>query len=180
MKLNKGKVVLGLSLLATLLAVVFAPPAADDGVALAVHKATAAGAATMPQPGKKIVAVDVLRIRSRAVEDDDDDGAKVFASTQWGVASPKLAAAPVGAAPAAAASPQVPPLPFKLLGRYQEDGQDLVFLQFNEQNLVVRVGDTIADHYKVQSLNGPLLTLLYTPLNQQQTMDVGVLTDASN
>jgi hypothetical protein len=59
------------------------------------------------------------------------------------------------------------------MGRYVEDGQVLVFLQHNDSNLVVRVGDTIAEHYKVESLDGGTLTLRYLPLDQQQTIDVG-------
>ncbi|AIY41399.1 putative secretion system X translation initiation factor [Collimonas arenae] len=179
MKFNKGRVILGVSLLATVLAVIFAPAPGNDGVALAARKAGSAVSAAQPQQIKKSSAIDVLRIRPRDV-DEDDDGAKVFASTQWTPAIPKTTVGPANAAPPVSAEAQLPPLPFKLLGRYQEDGQDLVFLQFNDQNLVVRVGDTIADHYKVQSLKGPLLTLLYTPLNQPQTMDVGVLADEPN
>jgi hypothetical protein len=179
MKLNKGRVVLAVSLSATVLAVIFAPVPGNDGVALAAHKPGSVGAATAPQQIKKSSTIDVLRIRPRDA-DEDDDGAKVFASTQWTPVLAKTVAAPANATPPVSADTQLPPLPFKLLGRYQEDGQDLVFLQFNDQNLVVRVGDTIADHYKVQSLKGPMLTLLYTPLNQPQTMDVGVLADESN
>lgn len=179
MKLNKGRVILAASLLATVLAVIFAPAPGNDGAALAARKPGSVGVASVPQQIKKSSAIDVLRIRPREA-DEDDDGAKVFASTQWTPALPKTVAAPAIAPPPASAEAQLPPLPFKLLGRYQEDDQDLVFLQFNDQNLVVRVGDTIADHYKVQSLKGPLLTLLYTPLNQPQTMDVGVLADEPN
>lgn len=38
--------------------------------------------------------------------------------------------------------------------RYVDEGQEVVFLLHNDQNLVVRVGDTIAQQYKVESLNG--------------------------
>ncbi|MFC5473802.1 hypothetical protein [Paraherbaspirillum soli] len=185
MKMDKGRIGMGLSLLAALLAVVFAPPpAADDGVVLATRKGASATAVAVPQSSKiaQSVAqsVDVLRIRPRDAEEGEDDGANVFASTQWTPPPPKVVAPPPSAAPLTPPAPQAPALPFKVLGRYVEDGKDVVFLLLNEQSLVVRVGDTIAGNYKVQSLNGGTLTLLYTPLNQQQTLDVGVLPSNPN
>lgn len=69
--------------------------------------------------------------------------------------------------------PQAPPLPFQVLGRYVEDGKTAVFLRHHDRNLVVRVGDTLAGQYKVESLDGNLLTLRYLPLDQMQTLLIG-------
>jgi hypothetical protein len=43
----------------------------------------------------------------------------------------------------------------------------------NDQNLAVRVGDTIAEQYRVERLEGQTLTLRYLPLDVLQTLDVG-------
>jgi hypothetical protein len=69
--------------------------------------------------------------------------------------------------------PQAPPLPFRAIGRYEEDGETVFFLQHNERGIVVRVGDTVAEQYKVESVQGNLLTLTHLPTNQTQTLDVG-------
>jgi len=181
MAVTKRHALLGAALLATLAAVWFAPsgdPA--SGVVEATRPAAArtSGTSGTPKPRQSGMAqvqpVGVLAIRPRAQSAADDaDDAALFASLQP-AASPAPAAPP---ATMAAAEPTpataAPPLPFKLLGRIDESGRSAVFLQYNDQNLVVRVGETIADQYRVESLKGNTLTLLYLPLHQTQTLDVG-------
>jgi len=168
--------VLGLTLVLTLGAAYFAPsPQPDASLQLSertLKNLTQVAASATRSGGSS--SIEVLAIRTRdAGHASDAQG--VFNSRQWvkpesAASTVQKAASVVMAAPAPA---QAPPLPFKVLGRYWEDGQELVFLQHNEQNLVVRVGDTIGSVYKVESLEGNTLTLRYTPLNQTQTMTVG-------
>jgi hypothetical protein len=177
---------LGLSLLATMIAAWFAPSAETAGVALSERvqtAATSAGAATRAASNQDantsaraatLAPEEVLTIRPRELDDEDDEqDARLFAATKW---SPAATTAPVAASAPAAAAPaptQAPPLPFHVLGRYEEAGKEIVFLQYNDQNLVVHVGDTIAEQYKVEGLHGTTLTLRYLPLNQEQTLEVG-------
>lgn len=84
---------------------------------------------------------------------------------------PLVQPAPVVAPPTP--PPQAPPLPFRVFGRYVDAGQQVVFLQINERNLAVRVGDVIDGQYRIESLHGSLLTFLYFPLQQMQTLDLG-------
>lgn len=180
------RVALFVALLATLVAVWFAPVDEDDGVALSARAQGAkprAGDVAQPASNQTVTAaartttsspVEVLRIQSREQGNEDNAReARLFSSTRW---TQPVKAAPV-ASPAptevAAAPPQAPPLPFRALGRYDEAGQAAIFLQHLENNLVVRVGDTIAEQYKVESLQGTTLTLRYLPLNQLQTLEVG-------
>lgn len=88
--------------------------------------------------------------------------------------------APVVQAVASAPAPQAPALPFQVLGRYENDGDKAVFLQYNDRNLVARVGDTIDDLYQVESLQDGVLTLVYLPLHQKQTLQVGSADTGSN
>jgi hypothetical protein len=175
---TKRHVLLGAALLATLAAAWFAPtgdPAAGVVDATRPAAARTAAAPRMRQRGAvPVQAVGVLAIRPRTQSAADDaSDAALFASLQPAV-SPAPASAPaVAAAEPMAAASSAPPLPFKLLGRIDEPGRSAVFLQYNDQNLVVRVGETIADQYRVESLKGSTLTLLYLPLNQTQTLDVG-------
>ena len=169
---------LGLGLGSTLLAAWFAPAPASDGVELAERTRTAAArtpAAAAPAPARPAASrsAEVLRIRPREAGAAPDDADTIFGATRWTPPPAPVAAAPVVVAPPPAAAAQAPPLPFRVLGRYADGGEVAVFLQYNDQNLVVRVGDTVAQNYKVESLQGSTLTLLYTPLNQKQTLDVG-------
>lgn len=183
---GKKRGLLGLALLATIIAAWFAPPAGTAGVALSEH---ARGAAIRADASPQAVAnqvvnasartaspasVEVLSIRQREIDDEDDEqDARLFATTQWSPPARKAPVAGISPAATAPASPQAPPLPFRVLGRYEEAGQAIVFLQYNDQNLVVRVGDTIAEQYKVEGLHGTTLSLRYLPLNQEQTLEVG-------
>jgi hypothetical protein len=162
----------------TLLAAYFAPEASGEVAlserAMSSPAAHAVGGSSEARPsaqGSAPQAIDVLALRARNA-DAEPDVAAVLEPSQWSapIATP---AAPPPIAAAASAAPQAPPLPFRAMGRYVEDGQVLVFLQHNDSNLVVRVGDTIAENYKVESLDGGTLTLRYLPLDQQQTIDVG-------
>jgi hypothetical protein len=172
---TKRHALLGAALLATLAAAWFAPAGAPaSGVVDAARPAAArtADASRTRRRGAPAQAVGVLAIRPRAQGDADDAGdAALFASLQPAAAS--ASAAPVAAAAEPEAATSAPPLPFKVLGRIDEPGRSAVFLQYNDQNLVVRVGDMIAGQYRVESLKGGILTLLYLPLNQTQTLDVG-------
>jgi hypothetical protein len=176
---------LGLGLVATLLAAFRVSQTGDDLVAPirrpgASHGAQPGGPApTAAKSDSASGSGGVIAIRPR---DQDEGVANVFARAAW--LPPAAPSQPVGARPPAAAPllevpltepppPEAPPLPFHVLGRYVEDGKVAVFLQHNDQNLVVRVGETIADQYKVESLAGGVLTLVYLPLNQRQTLEVG-------
>ncbi len=171
------RILLALGLAATLAAAWFAP--ADPAVApVAIAPIAPAAAKPVRASGKGAraaggAALDVLGIRRRDLDPDDDDehDGRLFALTQW---SPPPAAAPAAPAPAAeaAAPAQAPPLPFHPLGRYQQQGRTVVFLQFNDQNLLVQEGDTIAEVYKVESIGASSMQLRYIPLDQQQTLDL--------
>jgi hypothetical protein len=71
------------------------------------------------------------------------------------------------------APPHAPPLPFKFIGRYVEDGQTSFFLQSREQDIVVKVGDTVEQIYRVEAMTATALTFTFIPLSQKQTLDIG-------
>jgi hypothetical protein len=118
----------------------------------------------------------VLTIRPReSLEDPANDltsGSQLFAATQWTLPPPveQASVTPVEVAPPP--PPQAPPLPFQYLGRYADAGQEVIFLQRNDQNLVVRVGDTLEGVYKLNGLNDNVLNFTYLPLMQPQTLSM--------
>jgi hypothetical protein len=184
MSRTKVRVALAIALAATLVAAFRAPAQDDDAVALSPRaramKVNPSSVAPRLEPTTRTERshaaddLDVLEIRSRDMNDNaETESAGVFAATQWTPASAVVKAS-VSAEPEPAPPPQAPPLPFRVMGRYVDGGAVVVFLQHNDRNLAVRAGDTIDDQYKVESLDGGTLTLLYTPLNQKQTLEIGV------
>lgn len=169
---------IGLSLAATLVAAYFAPDTEAEHLQLSDRTRAAASRVQSPVARSKDgstareATVHVLAIRPRGTAELESNAAW-FDARQRLQAQPQRVAivAPAASAPAEAA--QAPALPFRPFGRYVEDGQQVIFLLHNDQNLVVRVGDTIAQQYRVESLDGNKLTLRYLPLDQEQTLDLG-------
>lgn len=69
--------------------------------------------------------------------------------------------------------PQAPPLPFHFLGRYLDEGRHVVFVLFNERTLAVRAGDVVDGLYRVQAIDGAVMSIVYLPLKQTQTLEIG-------
>jgi hypothetical protein len=170
MKPTTARLALGVALVLTLVAAWFAP-AGEAAPEIAQPQASRARAPHSAARPKAPVVTDVLAIRSRAGDNDDAAQPNLFNASAWGAA--KTAPTAPAAPPPEAAPTVAPPLPFKVLGSHVQDGRTVVFLQQNEINHVVRVGDTLAGTYQVERLEGATLTLRYLPLNQVQTLDLG-------
>lgn len=113
----------------------------------------------------------VLAIKPRTVE---DDVAPVFA-TPLANAAPAPPPNPP-AVPALVGPPLPPPapaLPFKAFGRYVEDGRAGIFVLHQGRSMVVRTGDVIDGQYRVERIDEQQMTLLYLPLNERQTLEIG-------
>jgi hypothetical protein len=165
--------VLAVTLVAASLAAWWLQPSAPDPVEVVGRErssATARSSANVATGSSQLSTVLSVRPRDRV----DKDPAHLFGETSWVQATPPLpAAVAVPAPPPPPAIPAAPPLPFRLLGRYSDGATPAVFLQFNDQNLVVRVGDKVADSYQVESLDDNSLTLLHLPTQQRQTLNLG-------
>ncbi|HEY6898242.1 MAG TPA: hypothetical protein VI279_13350 [Rhodocyclaceae bacterium] len=154
---------LALALGATLLAAWFAP--GDEAVVGAVVKERARATALPLAEVSRGASLKVLAIRPR---NDTDDLAPAFPSRSW---DPPKQKAEKSAEPPP--PPQAPPLPFKLLGRFVEEGRLTVFLQQGERNLAVHDGDVIDETYRVAGIAGGVMTFIYLPLDQKQNLPVG-------
>ena len=68
--------------------------------------------------------------------------------------------------------PQAPPLPFKVIGRF-EDGQTHVGIaQSGQVTHVMRQGDIIERNYLVEAVTQKEVTLMYLPLQIKQTLSL--------
>jgi hypothetical protein len=172
--MKQRQIMLAVALCATVVAAFLAPAPAEDLAAVrpAIKAAAPAidhGAAISPtrsrdanNRGSGLVLLDIVR----RVPDEEDAG--VFSQVSWVPPTAKKSE-DVKAEPSA---PQAPPLPFKVIGQYAENGVEGVFLQLNDQYLVVRPGDTINATYKVASYKNGVLDIVYLPLDQHQTLVV--------
>lgn len=81
---------------------------------------------------------------------------------------------PAPAPEMAPAPPQAPPLPFRYMGRLEEDGQVTVFLQEANQphTRVVRQGDKL-NQYRVDEVTAQGVRFTYLPLNETQRLLFG-------
>lgn len=182
MKSGSRRTLLGMALAGTLIATWFAPASEDSAVALSERtlQATAdSGAQTLasrpaPSGGKPETgrSLEVLRIRDRQHGGDLDEARELFAAVPSAIPKEDVVVADrVALEPPA--KKVAPTLPFHVLGRYEESGKVVIFIQNGEQNLIARVGDVLADVYKVETIEESKLSLRYLPLNELQTMEIG-------
>lgn len=73
-------------------------------------------------------------------------------------------------------APVAPPLPFEYLGRYEQVGEDTVFVLANDDRVYdVHLGDVIENTYSVDAVVNGQLMFTYLPLNQRQRLQLGEL-----
>lgn len=176
MSQTSKRVWLGLALLLTLIATYLAPPPEAEGVTLAerINKPSAnpannlGHAATVSTPGVKPSSPALLAIATRQAE---QPLAEIFTVHEWN--RPAVPAASPAPLPVIEIAKQAPIPPFTVLGKYDDNGNIAVFLQYNGQNLAAKVGDVLLEQYKVESIAGGVITLRYLPLDQVQTLNFG-------
>lgn len=118
------------------------------------------------QPALPALQLDKL-VRADAGEPEQDP----FAGKSWYVPPPPP---PQPKVVQEAPAPTAPPLPFRYMGRMQEeDGQALVYLTQGTRAYSVSQGDTIDGTYRVDSISPSAVTLVYLPLNIRQNLNIG-------
>jgi hypothetical protein len=84
-------------------------------------------------------------------------------------AAPKHKAAIEAAPPPA---PVAPPMPYRVAGQVVHDGPPRVVLARDDRVFFVREGDVLEGGYRVESIKSDAVTLVYTPLDERQTLAV--------
>lgn len=158
--------------LAITLAAAYWAPDAQEGLVQPVARNAATSpappilaAAQRPDFGEQHAA-DIAPLRLRVV--NDEPLGFFVPPTTAGALSPPPEPAIVLEPP-----PQAPPLPFHFLGRYFDEGRHVVFVLFNERTLAVRTGDVVDGLYRVQAIDGAVMSIVYLPLKQIQTLEIG-------
>lgn len=66
--------------------------------------------------------------------------------------------------------PQAPPLPFKVIGRFEDGRFHVGIAQSGQVTYVMRKGDVIDGNYRVEEVTQKEVTLMYLPLKIKQTL----------
>ncbi len=147
----------------------FAEPEGSEALVQPVQRATAPRAVEVPAPA---VAADLAaaKVESPVAALPVVD---LFAPHHWRVAPVVSMAPPPVMAPPPPPKPSAPPMPFRFIGKL-DDNQDVrVFLQRGEKLYTVRVGDVIDRTYRVDGIHEARMSLTYLPLSISQSLAVG-------
>ena len=168
---------LGLALAATLLLVWLAPqdeapvakPTARTQRAAPLTPLAGAPRGSDLKTGRLDFNPQQLALPERESASDVTD---LFRASSWFV-PPPAPPPPPPAPPPPPPVPIAPPLPFAYIGQIVEDHKVQVILARNDRVVTVFVGDNIDNQYRVESLKGGTLTLVYLPLDIKQTLATG-------
>lgn len=109
-------------------------------------------------------AVPELKFEKLTARQFEEVTLDLFARKSWYVAPP----------PPPPPKPMAPPLPFSFAGRLIEDGRTTVFLSRPGSNHAVKTGEIIDRTWRVGEIAATSMTFIYLPLNEQQTLLLGV------
>ena len=163
----------------TLVAAYFAPEGEHAGVVLseraaaqpprsALASAAPASASPSPLPSTGTgpsAGARVLSVTDREAFTGDD-------ALFTGEAPVRQLPVRVQAAPPPAdapSKPQAPALPLKMIGRYVDNGAPAAFVLLQDQSLVLRVGDAVAEGFRVEHIDEVSLTVRHLPTEQRQS-----------
>jgi hypothetical protein len=146
---------------------------APDPVVEAAPRASRAEATPAASTdGAPLVAIAALRARKDLFGSAGNGHHELFGSQSWAPALPSVA-------PAGAQMPPLPPvpiaplMPFTYIGKKAADGTWEVYLSRGDETVIVRDKSMIDANYRVDAIKPPTLTLMYLPLKQVQTIDIG-------
>ncbi len=147
--------------LALTVAAIYYPVEADDGVAAVSKKKTGAAPNTRAMPA-------ALEAAASMPEVDMDP----FAPRGWQAPPPpppqQAVVATQPSAPPIPTGP--PPLPFRFVGRMNDEGQQVVYLSRGDQALVARDGETLEGTYKVLGIEPRRIQFEYLPTGEKQEL----------
>ena len=154
---------------------VFGDKTSSQMISQPVARATSAlanAAATMPTrplaPAKSARALPpllALSQRETLIVPGPATQVDLFSPRNWAPPPPPMMAV-------SAPAPTAPPLPYIYAGKKLEAGRWEVYLMRGETNYIVRQGASLDDTYLVERIDPPTMTLIYRPLNQQQTLNI--------
>lgn len=92
----------------------------------------------------------------------------LFAARSWYTAPPPPPPQPEAPPPA----PTAPPLPYTLVGSFEQGGTTVYFLVNGDRSYDVKVGDVVENTYSVDGVRDGQLMLTYLPLKTSQSLPI--------
>jgi len=187
---KKRKLIIGAALVATLIAAVLVED--EDETAIDTVEPTASTRSARP-PSARTPVPDArnnyLNVDQLGQRKFDALAGDLFASNSWAPKPPPITPqqqqaamlqqqerAKVKAPPV----PTPPPLQFKYIGKAIEGNQTWVFLTQADENYIARIGEKIADQYRLDTISDESVTLTYLPLNAKQVLPINDNKQAGN
>lgn len=123
-----------------------------------------------PVPGAAAVATprEAVRLGTPLRFAVADDAVNLFPAQNF--RPPPKPAAPV--TPPPPPPPMAPPLPFRYVGSWHENGRETVFLEQGEQVITTQAGATLPGGWRLDEVGPEGLTFTYVTLNQQKTLRI--------
>lgn len=123
-------------------------------------------------PMRRDAAEPVEALRPRAAPDAAPrPAADLFAVAAWRLPPPPPPPAPAVEQPKA--TPVLPALNYKVLGKKEENDSWEVFLGRDDLTFIARTGETLEGTWRVEKIEPPLMTLLHVASGQQLKMPIG-------
>lgn len=173
MRWTRRHAILVCGLVATLTAAYFAPAAEVTSQAM---KQSSSGNGVTKTTSRPLAGneLSVLAMRPRNGVGPQPSAGALFGSSMPTARTPIRL--PIAQSPLPNAepprTPEPPAIPFRVLGSFDDDGHGGVFVEYQDQNLVAGVGDTVAG-FRIDAIDEQRLTVTYLPLDRQQTIDLG-------
>ena len=146
---------------ALLLAIALTVVGDDKSISLETPKPHSAGpvSAAVAEKPVRIEVAKLSRVPPAA------DGIDVFAAKSWAKpAAVRQAFTPPPPQPVA------PPMPFQYVGRIEGREGPTILLSRGGESFSVKAGEPIDNDYRLDSVTGEALTIVYLPLNERQTL----------
>ena len=131
------------------------------------YEKTAIRVTSMTKESDKIIGV--LKPREELIGVPGEHTDNLFRLHSWAPPPPPVVHIKAIAPP----KPVAPPVPFSYLGKKFENGVWEVYLARGNETFVVREKSMIDGTYRAESVHPPVLTLIFLPLKQQQTLPIG-------
>lgn len=119
--------------------------------------------------------IETLKLENLVREKTAVDKTNPFASSSWHQAPPppKVTVPVLPPEPVEAPAPTAPPMPLSYMGSYEDGAKRLVLLLKGGQMYTVSEGDTIDNLYRIESIEGNKIDIVYLPLGITQIIDTG-------
>lgn len=169
--LNRGTIFLGLMLTGSLALASLMREDKSSSSEVVLPAPRASSVSHKPDDNER-AALPALQLEKLVRSELTEPEHNPFAGRSWNVPPPLPPVIPT----LKAEQPAAPSMPFRYMGRIQEEGgRPVVFFTQGSQAYAVSEGEAIDDTYRLESVLPTQLVLVYLPLKTKQTINVGPL-----